>query len=144
METVAVMMVMKKPSKSLSPEWRSGSCSPQKWRSRWWRCSGPRKILPPMNRVFPVYKGVRRKRGGTSHRGPSGPKWRSPLVGPHHLVAFAGQVAPGLCLRLRMLLFHKNFHGIFPQIYFRHFLHQKDKKVFFFAKNNVRFCRFIS
>jgi hypothetical protein len=31
---------------------------------------------------------------------------------------------------LKELIFHKNFRGIFPWIYFHHFLHKNDKKFF--------------
>jgi hypothetical protein len=50
---------------------------------------------------------------------------------------------PLVSLLLQVLLFHKNFCGIFARIYFHHFLHQKPKKDVF-AKNNVRFYKFIS
>jgi hypothetical protein len=79
---------------------------------------------------FPAYKGVRRRKGRGGHRGPNGPGWRGLLGGLRHLVSFAGQVAPGLRLHLKLLLLYKNFGGIFPRIYFHHFLHQKGKKVF--------------
>jgi hypothetical protein len=50
---------------------------------------------------------------------------------------------PLVSLLLQVLIFHKNFCGIFPRIYFHRFLCQKAKKDVF-AKNNVRFYKFIS
>jgi hypothetical protein len=41
------------------------------------------------------------------------------------------------------ILNSKNLCGIFPRIYFHHFLRKKDEKVFL-LKNSVRFSRFIS
>jgi hypothetical protein len=51
METVAVMMVMKKPSKSPSLEWRSGSAAPENEERDGGGTLDLIKFRPPENRV---------------------------------------------------------------------------------------------